>query len=378
MKYLFIFVLGVHGLIHLMGFAKAFNLAAFEPIQTPISQPLGLLWLGAGLLLVVSVVLFFALPTWWWLPALLGVVLSQVLISTAWSDAKVGTLANLIICVPALVAALLAAPWNYRAQYGRDVAAGMASHTNQTEVVTEADLAHLPAAVQQYLRFAGVVGQPRVRNYQLQMHGGLRNGPNDGWMQVKIDQQSFVGPHERLFLVDTAMFGVPAQAYHRYIGPHAIFEVKIAALFRIVDARGPEMDRSETVTLFNDMCLLAPATLIDPQIVWEELDPQTVQATFTNAGNTIRAVLSFDANGALRNFYSDDRSRTTNGQSYKQVRWSTPVTSWRTVNGRPMPEAEARWHLPEGEFAYAYFVVDAVEYNVTQSASDTPSSSSRP
>ncbi|WP_129627274.1 DUF6544 family protein [Candidatus Oscillochloris fontis] len=273
---------------------------------------------------------------------------------------------------------LLVAPWSYRAQYGRDVAAGMASHTNQTEIVTEADLAHLPTAVQQYLRFAGVVGQPRVSNYRLQMRGGLRNGPNDGWMQVEIDQQSFVGPHTRLFLVDTTMFGVPVQAYHRYIGPHATFEVKIATLLRIVNARGPEMDRGETVTLFNDMCLLAPATLIDPQIVWEELDPQTVRATFTNAGNTIHAVLSFDANGALRNFYSDDRSRTTNGQSYEFVRWSTPVSGWQMVNGHLMPHGEAHWHLPSGEFSYAYMEVREVEYNVTQSVSNTPSSPSRP
>jgi hypothetical protein len=29
------------------------------------------------------------------------------------------------------------------------------------------------------------------------------------------------------------------------------------------------MSQSETVTLFNDMCIMAPATLVDAPIAWE-------------------------------------------------------------------------------------------------------------
>ncbi len=29
------------------------------------------------------------------------------------------------------------------------------------------------------------------------------------------------------------------------------------------------MNQGETVTMFNDMCVMAPATLIGPDIVWE-------------------------------------------------------------------------------------------------------------
>jgi hypothetical protein len=35
------------------------------------------------------------------------------------------------------------------------------------------------------------------------------------------------------------------------------------------------------------MCLLAPATLIDPAIVWEAVDDRTARASFANAGHTI-------------------------------------------------------------------------------------------
>ncbi|MCU0490542.1 MAG: hypothetical protein MUD01_02945 [Chloroflexaceae bacterium] len=364
MKYLLCALLTIHGLIHLMGFAKAFQLASFDQLHIPISQPLGLLWLAAALLFVLSAILLVAALAWWWLPATVALVISQAVIVTSWNDAKFGTFANLLILVPVLLAALGHAPWGFRSQYGRDVRAALATAQAPAAPVTEADIAHLPPVVQQYLRFAGVLGQPRVTNYQLHFSGALRNGPDDAWMAMEADQQSMVDPAERLFFVDSQMYGIPANAYHRYSGSSAVFEVQAASLVTLVDARGPEMDQSETVTLLNDMCLLAPATLIDPHIRWEELDAQTVRATFTNADHTVSAILTFDSSGALTNFSSDDRWRTIDGKTYEQVRWTTPVSGWERVDGYTMPVAEAHWVLPGGEFAYGRFEVTHVAYNV--------------
>jgi len=370
-KYLFLFIVAVHGLIHVMGFAKAFNLAALEQLREPITRPVGLLWLAAALLFFTGAVLLLVAPDWWWLPTAGALVLSQAVIIGSWSDAKLGTIVNLMVLVPVVVAGLGHAPWGFRATYTRDVAAGLSGAPTQVTLVTEADLAHLPLAVQRYLRFAGAVGKPQVWNYRLRFSGALRSGPKAAWMPIIGDQQSFIDPPARLFLVEGAMFGLPFTAFHRYVGPAATFNVKIAALVPMVNAKGPEMNRAETVTLFNDMCLLAPAALIDQRIVWEEIDPQTVRVTYTNAGNTISAVLSFDASGALTNFISDDRERTedrTNlglGAADAHLRWSTPVHAWRDFNGRMLPvNIETIWHMPTGEFAYGRFEILSVAYNV--------------
>ena len=197
--------------------------------------------------------------------------------------------------------------------------------------------------------------------------GALRNGPDDKWMPMVAYQQSFVSPPARLFRVEGSMLGVPFDAYHRYVGPMATFQVRAASLVTMVDAHGAEMNHSETVTLFNDMFLLAPATLIDSQITWEELDPLMVRATWTNAGNTVSAVVSFDSSGALTNFVSDDRSRTVDGKHYERLRWSTPVSDWHDVDGRKLfGSGDAAWELDGKEFAYARFEMLDVEYNVTQ------------
>jgi hypothetical protein len=371
MKYVFLFIVVVHGLIHLMGFTKAFNLASLEQLRAPISQPMGILWLAAMLLFLASVVLFLVAPGWWWLPAGVAVVISQIVIVASWSDAKFGTIANLIVLVPVVVAGLGHAPWSFRSQYERNVAAGLANVPAQVALVTEADLAHLPPIVQKYLRFAGVVGKPQVWNYRLRFGGEMRMSRTGPWMPISADQQSFVDPATRLFLVEGAMSGLPFTGFHRYVTAGATFQVRAVSLVSMVDDKGPELTRAETVTLFNDMCLLAPASLIDLQIVWEQIDPQTVRATYTNAGNTISAVLSFDERGAVTNFISDSRERSEERKNFglapsdPTMRWSTPVHEWSNFNGRMLPvKTETIWHLPNREFAYGHFEILAIEYNL--------------
>ncbi len=142
--------------------------------------------------------------------------------------------------------------------------------------------------------------------------------------------------------------------------------VKAAALVPVADASGVEMAQGETVTLFNDMCVMAPATLIDPAIVWEAVDDHTARAIFTNAGHTIRAELSFNQADQLTNFSSGDRYQTSSdGKSMKMVRWSTPVSAYRSFGPvRLASGGEARWHEPSGDYAYIELTLDDVQYNV--------------
>lgn len=90
-------ILFIHGLIHLMGFTKAFQLAEIDQLTLPISKSAGVFWLiGCLLMLTSGAALLFKL-NWWWAVALLGVIISQALIMISWQDAKFGTVANIII-----------------------------------------------------------------------------------------------------------------------------------------------------------------------------------------------------------------------------------------------------------------------------------------
>ena len=56
MKLAFAMLLLVHGLVHSMGFLKAFGLARLPQLGLPISRPRGVLWLVAGLAMLGTAV----------------------------------------------------------------------------------------------------------------------------------------------------------------------------------------------------------------------------------------------------------------------------------------------------------------------------------
>lgn len=353
----------VHALIHLLGFARAFSLAEIGRLTQPVSKARGVLWLLAAVLFVISLSLLWLEVDFWWMTAIAAVFLSQVMIFQVWTDAKFGSIANLLILLPLIVAAMNALPSSYQNRYRSEVQKRL-SRTAGTPVLTETDIQGLPMAVQKYLHYTGAVGKPMVRNFRAVFQGSMKQTMDGEWLGVDARQYSFVGEPARLFYIESSMFGIPFDGLHIYVVDRATMEIKVAAMVQVVDARGDTMTRSETVTLFNDMCILAPATLIDRQITWEEVDSLTVRARFTNRGNSIGATLSFNGKGELVNFLSTDRYLSRDGKEYSRYPWSTPVQWYKESNGRRLPVyAEAAWHTPEGEFTYARFTIVELEYN---------------
>jgi hypothetical protein len=355
----------VHGLIHLLGFAKAFGLADLPQLTPSISPGLGALWLLAAVLFLAAATALFVWPRGWWAIGACAIVVSMIVIVSSWTDARFGAVANLVALTGVVFGFLAQGPISLRAAYERDVDRALARPA-PVEPITDADLAHLPAPVQRYLRAAGVIGQPRIHNFRVRMHGRIRNSRSARWMPLRAEQYNFVGEPARLFYLNASMYQVPVQGYHRYAGTSATMIVKAAALVPVVRGSGPEMDQGETVTMFNDMCVMAPATLIGPAIVWESVDDRTARASFTNAGHTIHAELSFNDAGELTDFRSDDRYQTSpDGTSVRIVRWSTPLADYRSFGRvRLASGGEARWHEPSGDYAYIELTFDDVQYNV--------------
>jgi hypothetical protein len=97
MRWIVAVLLAVHGLIHVMGFVKAFGYAELPQLTQPVSREMGLAWLAAGLLVVVSAVMMVAWPRSFRIVGAIAFVLSQAVILSAWSDAKAGTVMNVVL-----------------------------------------------------------------------------------------------------------------------------------------------------------------------------------------------------------------------------------------------------------------------------------------
>lgn len=365
MRIAFALLVLLHGLIHLLGPAKAFGWADVSQLRAPIAPGVGLLWLGTALLLIAAATGVALRAPWWWYPALPGVLLSQALIVLAWGDAKVGTLANVIIAIPLLVAALDARPSGFRSRFARDRDALLAASTRApASLVTEADLAPLPPLVQTYLRRRGAVGQPRVRSLRVTFKAQMRSSATAPWMQATATQYETFDRPARLFLMTAIRAGLPVQAYHRYVDGAATFQVRLLGLIPMVDQQGVAITNDETVTLMNDVLVMAPAAVLDLPFTFETIDARSVRATFRNAGFTVSAVLTFDDAGDLVGFTSPDRAHSRAGGA---AIWSTPISGYRLVDGiRIGALGDANWIEPAGEWTYGRFEITSIAYNVTR------------
>ncbi|MDZ7315902.1 MAG: hypothetical protein ONB24_07250 [candidate division KSB1 bacterium] len=359
-RILFFLLLLLHGQIHLLGFLKAFDLAALKELPLTISRQQGLLWAAAETLFSLAAVLFLLKVQALWAVAAAAAVLSQALIFGAWQEAKFGTSANLVIFLVALVAW---AGWNYEASYRRDVKNALRNTHAKSEQLSETDVVHLPQPVRRYLNYVGVFGREKVTHFKAVFGGQLRQEKGD-WFEIRSEQYNFFTDEpSRLFFIKAVMKGLPVQGYHTFRNGSATMRIKLFSLIPIIDAAGKEMDVSETVTLLNDLCLMAPATLIDPRFHWEEIDDRTAKVYLSINGMTVSAVLMFDEDGRLLNFVSEDRYALS-GKTFRRLRWSTPISEYVELNGLRLPgKAEMIYAYPEGDFAYGRFILKDIVYN---------------
>jgi hypothetical protein len=359
-KYAVAVLLIVHGLIHFLGVAKAYNYVIVNQLTIPISRPLGFWWLLAACCFLVAGSLVIAKNDYWPFIAIIAVVISEMVIVYSWHDARLGTIPNILILA---VAFLNLGSFRFEAQYRTDVKQSLQPGKGKAiEMFTEKDLQPLPEPVQRYLRFVGVLDRPKVKNMRVVIKGQMREKGGD-YFPFTSEQYNFFDEPTRLLFMKSTLRSVTVPAYHKCINGMASRDMRFFGLFPFIQIRGAAMNQSEMVALFNDMCLLAPATLVDKRIKWQPVEGNTVTATFTNHGIGISATLYFNSQGQLVDFVSDDRSAIPDMKPY---RFSTPVSSYKTMNDCNLfYKREAVWDYPEGKFTDGTFTLSGLSYNVT-------------
>jgi len=233
-------------------------------------------------------------------------------------------------------------------------------------VISDKEIAHLPDCVKKYLVYTGAIGKSKPQNVFIEFDADMYRKPGDKPMKSHSVQYNFYGEYSRLFLMKAGKMGIPFRAMHIYRNHQASFQVKVAGLFKVVDIKGEELTKAETVTLLNDMCIFAPGSLMDTRLTWEEIDSLSTKVTLTNGKYVVSAILYFNETGELINFISDDRYALQDDGTMKKFRWSTPVSAYKEFEGRKIPTVgKTIWHYPEGDFTYGVFTLKSIKYNVS-------------
>ncbi|MBK8504752.1 MAG: hypothetical protein IPL46_22605 [Saprospiraceae bacterium] len=197
MRYLLSSIIVIHGLIHLMGFAKAFGYAELPQITRYLSKGMGILWLLTTLFFLITAISFVLRKDFWWMSGLIAVILSQTLIFLSWESSKFGSIANIIILLSCLVGY---STTSFKRTYQHDVSQILSSNLTPTEeILTEKDIKDLPALVQNYIRLSGSLGKPKVKNFKIEFDGKIRKNTDSAWMKFSSEQYNSITQNVRLF-----------------------------------------------------------------------------------------------------------------------------------------------------------------------------------
>lgn len=348
MRVALVALLLVHGLIHLLGFVRGFALGQVG-LTVPVSRAAGAAWLVACVLLVaVAALVALRVAGWWWIAAA-AVLLSQALVVSAWSDAKAGTAANLVLAVAAL---LSWADARFESEGAAQLVALLAPvPVEPPRVVTAADLAPLPDPVRRWLVRAGVAGKPRARVVALTQRGGLRTAPAQRFMDATATQVFTVDEPGFVWRVRTRLFGVvPIAGRDSYVDGHGRMRIAALSLLPLVDASGPRLDQGTLLRWLGEIVWF-PSAALSPAITWTPIDTRRARATLHHRGLSVSAEFSFDDDGRFTALRA--RRWMGAGPDASLEDWYVPAHAWRVVRGVEIPvSGDVVWRLPAGEFNY--------------------------
>jgi hypothetical protein len=361
-------LLSVHGLLHLMGFLKAWRLAvipqlsgrAIVPLSDQAFRIIGVLWLTAAVTLVLAAVLRLSDREWWWYVGGAGVALSQALVILQWGDAWAGTVVNVVLAVA--IATSGGIDRFHRANASAARALLSRASVAAAPVVSAQELAPLPLPVQRWLTRSGAVGRPRARTVRLRQRGGLRTAPDQPYMTADAEQYFIVDEPGFVWTVDVTMMRVvPVVGRDSFIDGRGRMYIAAGGLVPVADGTGPTFDQG-TAQRFLGEIIWFPSAALAPYISWRAMGDRHAEATLTFRNVQASAVFEFDDLGRVRGIAAD---RYLSGKTLE--RWIIPVTEWGTLRGIEMPvRGGAVWKLASGDFDYYQWQILDVEVNSTR------------
>lgn len=369
LKYLLILVIAIHGLIHLMGYAKAYGYGNFPQLKKYISKPVGSLWLIAAIHFITTAIFYMLGKEGWWMVAIPALIISQILIIMFWKDAKMGTIANLIILIPFMIAV---AGWQMKRNYNAEVKQMLpqpGSKNNST--ISQQMLEPLPFVVQKWLRRSGVVGRENIQQVYLQQTGEMMTKQNGNWIPFTAEQYFTTNKpafNWRTTIRPSSFLLMTGRDKYEDGKGHML--IKAYSLYPVVDAKGKETDQGSMLRYLAEICWF-PSAALSNYIQWETVDSVSAKATMNYGGITASGVFTFNNDGDLLSFEADryyvDNKNTT------LEKWLISCKGYTVFNGIRIPSnCEVTWKLKEGDFTWLRLKITKVVYNNKLSHSNVP------
>ncbi|MEZ4970264.1 MAG: DUF6544 family protein [Flavobacteriaceae bacterium] len=356
-------LIGIHGMIHLFGFFKAFGISEFNTISQPISKASGIFWLLTFLFFLITLLLFLTHSNYWWLSGFLAAIISQLLILNSWSDTKFGTIANVIILLATLIG-YSSFSFKNKIQEERIALFENSQFKNQ-EIVTEKALIHLPPIVQKWLINSGTIGKQMISTVHLSQELQLQLRPGQtSWSNGRAEQYFSIQPPAFNWNMDTKMNSILSiTARDKFEDGQGEMIIKLLSLIPIADTKNDEKINQATLQRYLAEIVWFPSASLGQHLTWETINDYSARATMEFMGTKGSGDFHFDKNGNFKKFMA---MRYKDASDAQPSEWTVTATKTEERNGIKIPvELKADWKLGNGgHWTWLKLKVKNIEYNV--------------
>ncbi len=259
-----------------------------------------------------------------------------------------------LILIVAIIAAFFALPFSKTRTEFTKVTQGLISSAKpQSSVFTEEDIAGLPEPVQKYFRYCGYIGTPKMSSMKIDYPDvAFRMGKDKSALKIKYTQYNFVDEPVRIAYIDSSKYGIPFEGLDAFVNGKGEMKGVLAKLFTLFDQTGETMDRASLVTVLSES-LLIPNVALQEYIVWEDIDDLHAKATIFHYGISASGIFTFNINGEMLAFTTNDRSAVSTDGSNEKVKWSVRLSDYVQSNGIRVPtDFKAIWNYNDGDLVY--------------------------
>lgn len=360
MRIVFMVILGIHALIHFFGFFKAFEIAQFDALTKPVSKAMGLAWLLSGSLLILSLILFAMKTQYWWAVALIGVLFSQILIFLFWKDARFGTMLNILILIPAIIAYF---NYSFQSQISKERTEMLESaNSASSAILSDSDLAELPPPVRKWLMNSGAVGKPVTQTVYLEQDLEMQMKQGDEkWNKARADQYFTTDPPAFNWSVKMEMNPIiPVTGRDKFEDGKGEMLIKLFSVFPVANAKdSPNIDEA-TLQRYLAEIVWFPSAATSTYITWERIDEFSARATMDYKGSQGSGVFLFDEEG---NFQKFTAMRFKDASDEEKLEWVVEANKIQELNGIKVPvQCEAKWKMDGEYWTWLKLKITGIDY----------------
>lgn len=230
-------------------------------------------------------------------------------------------------------------------------------------IITEDVIKDLPAPIKKYLRVCGYINTPVPVNANVHWaESWLKISPQKEWGKLQTIQFNSVKPIGRVAYMKFS--SMPVAARDLYRDGYGEMNGKLLNLIPVVFDNSKEAAQSALITVFCEFMFIPGYLLLD-HVKWEYIDEYTVRGTLSDNGIEVSGLFYFNKEGLFTRFETNDRYYSTGKNSYKKVKFSAIVESYKMQDKLKINEkVKIVWHLPEGDYEYYKGIVERIEFNV--------------